>query len=50
MEDVDGDADILFHVKTQELELDENSTEATLTNDTKDVTPIEGMGRMNIVP
>jgi hypothetical protein len=25
MEDVDGDADTLFHVKTQELELDENS-------------------------
>jgi hypothetical protein len=25
MEDMDGDAVILFHVKTQELELDENS-------------------------
>ena len=33
MEDVDndGDEDMLFHFKTEKLELDENSTEATLT-------------------
>jgi len=32
--DEDGDDDILFHFKTQDLELDENSTEATLTGET----------------
>ena len=31
--DEDGDLDMLFHFKTQYLELDENSTEATLTVD-----------------
>jgi len=31
--DGDGDDDILFHFKTQDLNLDENSTEATLTVD-----------------
>jgi len=31
--DEDGDLDMLFHFKTQDLELDENSTEATLTVD-----------------
>jgi hypothetical protein len=33
LEDVDGDGDLdmLFHFKTEKLELDENSTEATLT-------------------
>ena len=33
LEDVDGDGDkdIIFHFRTQELDLDENSTEATLT-------------------
>lgn len=33
LEDVDGDGDmdLLFHFRTQELNLDENSTEATLT-------------------
>ena len=38
MEDVDGDGDmdLLFHFKTQELDLDENSTEATLTGYTQD--------------
>jgi len=29
--DHDGDDDIIFHFRTQELDLDENSTEATLT-------------------
>jgi len=32
--DDDGDDDLLFHFKTQELELNENSTEATLTIET----------------
>ena len=33
IEDVDGDGDddVIFHFRTQELDLDENSTEATLT-------------------
>jgi hypothetical protein len=52
MEDVDGDGDIdlLFHFKTQELNLDENSTEATLTSDTTDGKHIEGTDAVNIVP
>jgi len=52
MEDVDGDGDMdmLFHFKTQELDLDENSTEATLSGETIDGTPIEGTDTVNIVP
>ena len=52
MEDVDGDGDLdlLFHFKTQELDLDENSTEATLTGDTADGNPIQGTDTVNIVP
>jgi len=52
MKDVDGDGDLdlLLHFKTQELNLDENSTEATLTGNTYDGTPIQGTDTINIVP
>jgi hypothetical protein len=52
MEDVDGDGDVdlLFHFKTQELELDADSTDATLTGDTMDGKHIEGTDLVNIVP
>lgn len=54
MEDVDsdGDADMLFHFNTQELNLDENSTDAILTADTSDlVNPhIVSKDRVNVVP
>jgi hypothetical protein len=52
LEDVDGDGDIdlLFHFKVQELNLDASSTEATLTGETFDETQIEGMDTVNIVP
>lgn len=52
MEDVDsdGDMDLLFHFKTQELELDKDSTEATLTGETYGGNPIEGTDTVNIVP
>jgi len=51
-EDVDGDGDIdlLFHFRTPELNLDENSTEATLAGDTTDGKPIQGTDTVNIVP
>jgi hypothetical protein len=48
--DVDGDLDLLFHFKTQELNLDKDSTEATLTGITYDGQAIGGTGRVNIVP
>jgi len=52
MEDVDrdGDIDLLFHFKTQELGLDEGSTEATLTGATHGGTSIQGTDTVNIVP
>lgn len=52
MEDVDGDGDfdMLFHFKTQELVLDEDSTEATLTGVNLDGIPIEGTNTVKIVP
>jgi hypothetical protein len=52
MEDVDydGDLDLIFHFKTQELGLDMSSTEATLTGQTFDGIPIEGTDTVNIVP
>jgi len=52
MEDVDGDGDmdLLFHFKTQELvDLNENSTEATLTGYTQDGEFIWGMDTVKIV-
>lgn len=51
-EDVDGDGDLdmLFHFKTQELDLTEASTEATLTGETIWDNPILGTDTVNIVP
>ncbi len=49
--DGDGDLDLLFHFNTQELEdLDEDSTEATLTGATYSGQPIQGTDTVNIVP
>jgi len=49
--DSDGDLDMLFHFKTQELEeLDKDSTEAILTGETWDGIPIKGTDTVNIVP
>jgi hypothetical protein len=52
MEDVDydGDMDLLFHFKTQELNLTESSTEAMLTGFTFDGLAIQGTDTVNIVP
>jgi hypothetical protein len=52
MEDVDGDGDLdlLLHFNTQDLNLDENSTEATLTGWTYIGTEIQGTDTVNIVP
>ena len=50
--DVDGDGndDMLFHFKTQELNLDADSTEATLTGETLDGNAITGSDEVRIVP
>jgi hypothetical protein len=50
--DDDGDLDLLFHFKIQELNLDENSTEATFTGATYGGEDVEGSGwnSVNIVP
>lgn len=52
VEDVDGDGDddLLLKFGTQDLDLDEDSTEATLTGETADGVPIEGTDTVNIVP
>ena len=52
MEDVDedGDMDMLFHFKTQDLNLDENSIDATLTGQTLGDILIVGTDTVNIVP
>ena len=52
MEDVDGDGDVdlLFHFKTPELDLDGDSTEATLTGSTYGGQAIQGTDTVNIVP
>jgi uncharacterized repeat protein (TIGR01451 family) len=52
MEDVDGDGDmdLLFHFKTQELDLTKDSTEAILTGETYLGMPIEGIDTVKIVP
>lgn len=52
LEDVDddGDEDMLFHFKTQELNLDENSTEAELTGQTNGGDDISGTDDVRIVP
>lgn len=48
--DEDGDDDMLFHFKTEKLELDENSTEATLTGETYNGDVIAGTDKVRIVP
>lgn len=48
--DSDGDLDMLFHFKMQDLNLTGASTEATLTGKTTDGTPIKGTDTVNIVP
>lgn len=48
--DDDGDEDMLFHFKTQELNLDENSTEAELTGQTNGGDDISGTDDVRIVP
>lgn len=47
--DLDGDMDYLFFFKNQELNLDENSTEAALTGLTFDDVPIAGQDSIVIV-
>jgi len=48
--DYDGDQDLIFHFKTQELDLDENGTLATLKGQTFDGMDIVGTDTVNIVP
>ena len=48
--DEDGDLDLLFHFKTQELDLTTDSTEATLTGKTLGEIDIEGTDTVRIVP
>lgn len=48
--DEDGDDDMIFHFKTQELNLDENSTEAELTGKTNGGDDITGTDDVRIVP
>lgn len=52
LEDVDGDGDedIIFHFRTQELGLDQNSTEATLTAQLLTGEEISGTDEVRIVP
>ncbi len=53
IEDVDGDGDLdmLFHFRTQDLKLDGKSTEATLTGNIADTgQPIQGTDTVRIVP
>jgi len=47
--DHDGDIDMLFHFKTEDLILGENSTEAILIGSTKEGIPIKGTDKVNIV-
>jgi hypothetical protein len=47
--DEDGDLDMLFHFKTQKLNLYENSTKATLTGETFGEVGIEGTDTVRIV-
>ncbi|UCC63457.1 MAG: hypothetical protein JSV36_22490 [Anaerolineae bacterium] len=48
--DSDGDLDLLFHFRTQELSLDGSSTVATLTGTTFGGQAIQGTDTVNIVP
>ena len=47
--DYDGDQDLLFHFRTQDLDLDENSTEASLTCEINGKA-FESGDSVNIVP
>jgi hypothetical protein len=47
--DDDGNMDLLFHFNAQELNLDENGIQTTLTGATYDGTPIESTDTVNIV-
>jgi hypothetical protein len=48
--DDDGDEDMLLHFKTQDLELNKDSTEATLTGKTDEGVAITGTDTVRIVP
>ncbi len=48
--DDDGDDDMMFHFRTQDLTLDQDSTEATLTGQTTQGALIEGSDEVRIVP
>jgi hypothetical protein len=47
--DGDGDDDMLFHFRTQQLNLDPSSTRAVLSGETTDEVPIQGSGEVRIV-
>jgi len=48
--DESGDHDLLFHFRTQELDLKEDSEDATLTGQTLDGHDITGTDSVRIVP
>ena len=48
--DDDGDVDMLYHFKTQELNLDKSSIDATLTGETNSGDVIAGTDTVRIVP
>lgn len=48
--DDDGDDDMMFHFRTQELDLDQDSTEATLTAQINNGTMVSGTDEVRIVP
>lgn len=48
--DRDGDIDLVFHFKTQDLNLTPSSTSASLTADTTDGSHVKGTDTVNIVP
>jgi hypothetical protein len=48
--DHDGEDDIIFHFRTQELALDQNSTEATLTAELLTGEEVYGTDEVRIVP
>ncbi len=47
--DHDGDDDMMFHFRTQELDLDQDSTEATLTAQINDGTIVSGTDEVRII-
>lgn len=48
--DSDGDQDMVLHFRTEQLNLDPSSTEATLTGETKDGTAFQATDVVQIVP